>query len=142
VKPDAEIREDAEIRGDVTGELHWDPQVWDPAAVGVAVKDEAVILTGAVSTYGEGLAAVRAASRVYGVKAVVNNITVASPASPDRVVTEIEEAFRREAEVDARHIQVEMSDHTAELYGLVHPLSEAAAVPVVGRVESHLVVSP
>ena len=101
MKPDAEIRED------VTGELHWDPQVWDPEAIGVAVKDEAVTLTGA-----------------------------------DRVVTEIEEAFRREAEGDARHIQVEMSDHTAELYGLVHRLSEAAAVPVVGRVESHLVVSP
>jgi hypothetical protein len=60
----------------------------------------------------------------------------------DPVVTELEEAFRREAEVDARHIQVEMSDHTAELYELVHRLSEAAAVPVVGRVESHLVVSP
>jgi osmotically-inducible protein OsmY len=158
VKPDAEIRED------VTGELHWDPQVSDPEAIGVAVKDGAVTLTGAVPTYGEGLAAVRAASGVYGVKAVAGELRVRLAGEPrddsdiaraiahvpewntqipeGRVMTGIEEAFRREAEVDARHIQVEMSDHTAELHGLVHSLSEAVAVPVVGRVESHLVVSP
>jgi osmotically-inducible protein OsmY len=209
------VKSDAEIREDVTGELHRDPQVPDPEAIGVAVKDGAVTLTGAVPTYAEALAAVRAASRAHGVKAVAdelrvrlageprddsgiaraiahvlecnaqipegrvqarvqarvvldggvgheyqrhevermvqhicgvrritNNITVASPASPDRVVTEIEEAFRRAAEVDARHVRVEMSDHTAELHGHVHSLSEAAAAPGVGRVESHLVVSP
>jgi osmotically-inducible protein OsmY len=69
------VKSDAEIREDVTGELHWDPQVPDPL--------------------------------------------------------------------------VEMSDHTAELHGHVHSLSEAAAAtaaaaaaPGVGRVESHLVVSP
>jgi osmotically-inducible protein OsmY len=208
------VKSDAEIREDVTGELHWDPQVPDPEAIGVAVKGGAVTLTGAVPTYAEGLAAVRAASRVHGVKAVAdelrvrlageprdsdiaravahvlewntqvpegrvqarvqagwvvldggveheyqrdevermvqhirgvrgttNNITVASPASPDRVVTEIEEAFQRAAEVDARHVRVEMSDLTAELCGYAHSLSEAAA-PGVGRVESHLVVSP
>jgi osmotically-inducible protein OsmY len=207
------VKSDAEIREDITGELRRDPQVPGPEAIGVAVQDGAVTLTGAVRTYAEGLAAVRAASRVHGVKAVAdelrvrlageprddsgiaraiapvlewntqipegrvqarvqavldggvgheyqrhevermvqhirgvrgitNNIAVASPASPDRVVTEIEEAFRRAAEVDARHVRVEMSDHTAVLYGHVHSLSEAAAAPGVGRVESHLVVSP
>jgi osmotically-inducible protein OsmY len=206
------VKSDAEIREGITGDLHRDPQVPDPEAIGVAVKDGAVTLTGAVPTYAEGLAAVRAASQVHGVKAVAdelrvrlageprddsgiaraiapvlewntqtpegrvqagwvvldggvgheyqrhevermvqhirgvrgvtNNIAVASPASPDRVVTEIEEAFRCAAEVDARHVRVEMSDHTAELYGHVHSLSEAAAAPGVGRVESHLVVSP
>jgi osmotically-inducible protein OsmY len=85
----------------------------------------------------------RMVQHVRGVRGTTNNITVASPASPDRVVTEIEEAFRRAAEVDARCVRAEMSDHTAELlYGHVHSLSEAAAAPGVGRVESHLVVSP
>jgi len=61
----------------------------------------------------------------------------------------IEDAFKREAEIDARHIRVEVSDHTAKLYGHVHSLHEAsaaraaaAAAPGVATVESHLVVSP
>ena len=62
---------------------------------------------------------------------------------------EIEEAFKREAEIDARHISVAISDHTARLYGHVHSLSEgnatraaAASAPGIASVESHLVVTP
>ncbi len=217
------MKSDTEIREDVIRELRWDPQVPDPAAIGVAVKDGAVTLTGHASTYGVKLAAVRAASRVYGVKAVAdelkvrlageprddsdiaqaiahvlewntqiptgkvqarvqagwvtlegqvewdyqrreverivrhvrgvvgitNSITVAPRVSADQVEAKIEEAFKREAEVDARHVKVEVSDHTAKLYGHVHSLNEAnaaataaAAAPGVASVESHLVVSP
>jgi hypothetical protein len=57
-------------------------------------------------------------------------------------VTKIQGAFRRAAEVDARCVRAEMPDHTAELlYGHIHSLSQAAE-PGVGRVESHLLVSP
>ncbi len=217
------MKSDSEIREDVLRELRWDPQVSDPDEIGVAVKDGAVTLTGRVPTYGEKLGAARAASRVYGVKAVAdelqvrlageprddsdvaraiahvlewntnipegqvqarvqagwvtldgevdwdyqrhevermvrhvrgvvgitNNIVVTPPVRPDRVQAEIEEAFKREAEIDARHINVEVSDHTAKLYGHVHSLNEAtaataaaAAAPGVAKVESHLVVSP
>jgi osmotically-inducible protein OsmY len=141
-----------------------------------------VTLTGHVATYAERLAAARAAERVYGVKAVANDlkvklsgaprddtdiaraiahvlewnvqvpegkVTVRPPVSPERVQTVIEDAFRREAEIDARHIRVEVSDHTAKLYGHVHSLHEAAAAraaaaaaPGVATVGSHLVVSP
>ena len=65
------------------------------------------------------------------------------------VLEEIEEAFLREAEVDARHIRVEVTDHTARLFGHVHSLKEAtaateaaASAPGVAQVESHLVVTP
>ena len=61
----------------------------------------------------------------------------------------IEDTFKREAEIDARHIRVEVSDHTAKLYGHVHSLHEASAArsaaasaPGVATVESHLLVSP
>jgi len=54
MKPDSQIREE------VIQELRWDPQVTDPDAIGVAVKDGAVTLTGAVSTYAQKFAAVRA----------------------------------------------------------------------------------
>jgi osmotically-inducible protein OsmY len=66
-----------------------------------------------------------------------------------KVREKIEDAFKRGAEVDARHIRVEVSDHTAKLYGHVHSLHEqavartaAASAPGVANVESHLVVSP
>ena len=217
------MKSDSEIREDVIRELQWDPQVPDPEAIGVAVTDGAVTLTGNVPTYGRKLAAVRAASRVYGVKAVAdelrvkldtdprddsdiaraiahvlewntqipegqvharvqagwvmlegevdwdyqrhevermvrnvrgvvgitNNILIKPRVSADQIEAKIEEAFKREAEVDARHIRVEVSDHTAKLHGHVHSLNEAnaasvaaAAAPGVSLVESHLVVSP
>lgn len=217
------MKSDGEIREDVINELRWDPQVTDPEAIGVAVQDGAVTLTGHVPTYAQRLAAARAAERVYGVKAVANElevklsggprddseiaqaiahvldwdvqvpegkvhaqvshgwvtldgeveyeyqrrevermvrnvrgvvgvsnlITVTPPAQPANVKAAIEDAFKREAEIDARHIRVEVSDHTAKLYGNVHSLHEAAAAraaaasaPGVATVESHLSVSP
>jgi len=217
------MKSDAEIRQDVISELRWDAQITQPEAIGVAVSDGAVTLTGHAPTYGEKLAAEKAAERVYGVKAVANdlevrlsgeprddsdiataiahvlewnvnvpegqvqarvergwvildgevgydyqrrevermvrhvrgvvgitnNIVVRPPVSPDQVETRIEEAFRREAEVDARHVSVQIADHTARLYGHVHSLKEAAAAraaaaaaPGVSVVENHLVVTP
>jgi osmotically-inducible protein OsmY len=213
----------SEIKDDVINELQWDPQITDPDAIGVEVEDGAVTLTGHVPSYAEKLAAARAAERVYGVKAVANElhvklpsglgddsdiaraiahvldnnvqvpegkvharvqngwvtldgevdydyqrrevermvrqvrgvvgvtdtITVKPPTTPERVREVIEEAFKREAEIDARHITVEVSDHTAKLYGHVHSVHEASAAraaaasaPGVAAVESHLVVSP
>jgi len=217
------MKNDAEIRDDVIEELRWDPRITDPDAIGVAVADGAVTLTGKVPSYAEKLAAAQAVERVYGVRVVanelkvalagtprddsdiaraiahilewnvqipegkvharvqnglvtldgeveheyqrrevermvrhvrgvtgvVNSITVTSPVSPDSVQAMIEEAFKREAEVDARHIRVEVTDHTAKLYGHVHSLQEAsaaraaaAAAPGVATVESHLAVEP
>jgi osmotically-inducible protein OsmY len=217
------MKSDTEIREDVIDELQWDPQITNPDAIGVAVKDGAVTLTGNVSTYVEKLAAARAAERVYGVKAVANElevklagaprddsdiataiahvldnnvqipegkvharvqsgwvtltgeveyeyqrrevermvrqvrgvtgvtdlITIKPPVSPESVEAKIEEAFKREAEIDARHVRVEVSDHTAKLYGHVHSLTEASAAraaaasaPGVATVESHLLISP
>ena len=217
------MKSDTEIREDVIDELQWDPQITNPDAIGVAVKDGAVTLTGNVSTYVEKLAAARAAERVYGVKAVANElevklagaprddsdiataiahvldnnvqipegkvharvqsgwvtltgeveydyqrrevermvrqvrgvtgvtdlITIKPPVSPESVEAKIEEAFKREAEIDARHVRVEVSDHTAKLYGHVHSLTEASAAraaaasaPGVANVESHLLISP
>jgi osmotically-inducible protein OsmY len=217
------MKSDAQIRQDVITELRWDPQITQPESIGVAVKDGAVTLTGHAPTYGEKLAAAKAAERVYGVKAIANdlevrlpgdprddsevataiahvlesnvnvpvgqvqarvengwvildgqveyeyqrrevermvrhvrgvvgianNITINPPVSPDQVQVKIEEAFQREAEVDARHVSVQITDHTAKLYGHVHSLKEAAAAraaaasaPGVAAVETHLVVTP
>jgi osmotically-inducible protein OsmY len=54
------MKSDDEIRDDVIRELRWDPQIADPEAIGVAVTDGAVALTGHTSTYAEKMAAERA----------------------------------------------------------------------------------
>jgi len=217
------MKTDAQLKDDVIEELRWDPQISDPEAIGVGVKDGAVILSGHVPSYAERMAATQAAERVNGVKAVandlkvelpgaprddvdiaeaiahvlewnvqvpedrvhatvehgwvtlegevdhdyqrrevermvrhvrgvtgvLNNITVRPPANPAQVQTLIEEMFKRQAEADAVHIRVEVSDHTARLYGQVHSLQEAnaaqaaaASAPGVASVESHLVIAP
>jgi len=164
------MKSDSQIREEVIQELRWDPQVTDPDAIGVAVKDGAVTLTGAVSTYAQKFAAVRAGwvtlngevewqyqrlevermvQHVRDVVGISNNIIVTPKVSPGQVQAKIEEAFKREAEIDARHISVAISDHTARLYGHVHSLNEAnaaraaaASAPGIASVESHLVVTP
>jgi osmotically-inducible protein OsmY len=45
------MKTDAQIRDDVIEELRWDPQITEPDAIGVAVVDGAVTLTGNASTY-------------------------------------------------------------------------------------------
>src|ERR1700721_2533990 len=76
------MKTDSEIKDDVTVELQWDPEITDPDAIGVAVQDGAVTLTGHVPSYAEKLAAVRAAERVYGVKAVANDLKVQLSRAP------------------------------------------------------------
>jgi hypothetical protein len=55
---------------------------------------------------------------VRGVVGITNIIVVKPRVSPGQIQAKIEEAFKREAEIDARHIWVEISDHTARIYGV------------------------
>ena len=52
------MKSDSQIREEVIQELRWDPQVTDPDAIGVAVKDGAVTLTGAAAASAPGIASV------------------------------------------------------------------------------------
>lgn len=64
-----------ELRDMVMRQLAWDPQV-DATMIGVTNKDGIVTLSGYVDTYVARLAAERSARRVYGVKAVANELAV------------------------------------------------------------------
>lgn len=81
------MKSDSQIREEVIQELRRGPRVTDPGAIGVGVKDGAVTLAGAVSTYARKLATVRAASWVYGVKAVAENAATAVAASAPGVAS-------------------------------------------------------
>ena len=69
-KPDNAIRED------VLRELEWDPKISADSDIAVAIKDGVVTLSGFVPTFWDKDAAEKAAKRVYGVKAVANDISV------------------------------------------------------------------
>jgi osmotically-inducible protein OsmY len=77
------MRLDKELQADVIRELAWEPKV-DSANIGVTVDKGAVTLTGHVSTYGELIAAERAALRLYGVLAVANELVVKLPSDRTR----------------------------------------------------------
>ena len=64
------------VREDVLSELKWDPRISSENDIAVAVKDGVVTLSGFVPTFWDKDAAERAAKRVYGVKAVANDISV------------------------------------------------------------------
>ena len=68
-------RTDGHLRDAVQYQLECEPDI-NPPDVGITAKDGAVTLTGFVNTFAEKLAAEKAARRVYGVKAVANEIQV------------------------------------------------------------------
>jgi osmotically-inducible protein OsmY len=69
------VRSDDEIRTSVLMELKWDPKITS-SDIGVAVKDGVVTLAGFVSSYWEKDAAEKAAKRIYGVRAVANDLEI------------------------------------------------------------------
>jgi VCBS repeat-containing protein len=77
------MKTDIELKHDVEHELKWEPSV-NEAHIGVTVKGGVVILTGHVPAYAEKYAAERAAKRVYGVRAVADELDVKLPSSSTR----------------------------------------------------------
>jgi osmotically-inducible protein OsmY len=70
----------AELQQDVLSELKYEPSV-DASEIGVTADEGIVSLMGSVKTYAEEWAAVRAAERVAGVKAVTDELQVELPGS-------------------------------------------------------------
>ena len=75
--------DDSEIRRKVTAELEWDPSI-DATAIGVAVKDGVVTLSGSVVSYSQKKEAERITKRVPGVKAVAEDLTIKLPGGTER----------------------------------------------------------
>ena len=82
------MKTDMDLQHDVLDELKWEPSV-NAAHIGVTAKDGIVTLTGHVPSYAEKYAAEKAAKRVYGVKAVANELDVKLPGSSKRTDEDI-----------------------------------------------------
>jgi osmotically-inducible protein OsmY len=74
---------DKSMQEAVTRELGWDP-ILNADRIGVTARDGAIVLTGHVPAYAHRRAAVKAAERVYGVRAVADDIEVRLPGSSQR----------------------------------------------------------
>ena len=90
------MKTDAELQQDVMNELKWEPTL-KAAEIGVAVKDGVVTLSGYVDSYIKRWAAERVAARVFGVKAVAEELKVRLPGSLKRSDEDIARAAARSA---------------------------------------------
>ena len=82
---------DKELKQHVQGALDWEPSL-DASDIGISVDEAVVTLRGNVASYAEKIAAERVALRVYGVKAVANDLAVHLVSGFERTDTEIAQA--------------------------------------------------
>jgi len=111
------------LRPEVLEELEWDPKLGS-SMVGVNVAGHGIVtLTGVVKSYAEKVAAERAARRVRGVQAVVNNVDVKLPMMHERRDPDIADAVVRALEWDVLvphdTIAARVSDGWVRLAGMV-----------------------
>lgn len=77
------MKTDSELERDVLAELKWEPSVTEKG-IGVKAKDGVVTLRGTVPSFGEKSAALAAAERVKGVRAIAQELEVALPKGDER----------------------------------------------------------
>jgi VCBS repeat-containing protein len=82
---------DRELKQHVQSALDWEPSL-DATDIGISVDEGVVTLRGNVASYAEKIAAERVALRVYGVKAVANDLAVHLVSGFERTDTEIAQA--------------------------------------------------
>jgi osmotically-inducible protein OsmY len=123
--------DDLRIKREVEVELEYEPSV-NAAGIGVAVKEGIVTLLGVVSSLAEKDAAGRAAARVAGVAAVVNELEVGLPPADQRTDEEIAravaETLASNASVPPGPVKAQVSQGWVTLEGTViwHYQREAA----------------
>jgi osmotically-inducible protein OsmY len=141
-------RTDTEIAHAAVDALRWSALL-PKDRITVTVANGWLELQGTVDWQYQKDAAVRTVRDLTGVKGVANKIAVKSRVKAADVKAEIEAAFRRSAEIDARRINVTAANGTVILSGNVHSWSErrqaeraAWAAPGVIQVDDRLAIVP
>ena len=149
------VRSDSMIRESVISELKWDPTLATSADVAVVVKEGVVTLSGFVHSYFEKDAAEKAAKRVYGVKAVANDIevrTIGTRTDPE-IAREVVQEIQSHVSLPAEKIKATVEHGWVKLEGTVDwqyqkTLAESAVkklrgvIGVTNNIEVKPVVTP
>jgi osmotically-inducible protein OsmY len=114
------MRENVQVERDVRAELAWDPRV-DDAEIRVDATSGVVTLTGTVPSFADKLAAERAAERVFGVRVVANDLSVAVPLHYQRsdsdIARAVVDALAWDVQVPEPRIKASVSDGWINLAG-------------------------
>lgn len=143
---------DLQLKSHIEDELSWEPSI-NSAAIGVAVQDAVVTVTGRVNTYAEKHAVEQAILRIHGVRALANELDVRLPAESERpdedIATAIAEAFLWNTQIPRNAIRVQVSSGWVTLQGTVdweyqRRLAERTATDLMGvrGVSNQLTIRP
>ena len=116
-------RTDADIAQAALHALRWHSLVPDDK-VRVEVEDGHVVLTGEVDWAYQAASAEQCLHPLVGVKSVTNRVTIKPRAKLQDIRQDIEAAFARHAQREARHIEVQVDGGVVTLSGKVDSLSE------------------
>jgi osmotically-inducible protein OsmY len=118
MNPKAVTYIDKSLRESVEFQLEFDPAV-PSKNIGVAAASGVVTLSGTVDTYADKLAAEAATKRVYGVKALANEIEVKLPAehTDTEIATQAVEALGRNVSVPVNRVKVTVKKGWVTLEG-------------------------
>src|SRR5271165_806915 len=139
-------RNDIDIANAAANALKWNVSLGS-SDVKVVVKHGWITLSGQVAHGYQKTVAESLVRYLMGVIGVTNEITVKPSAKMIDVKQKIEEAFQRQARLDAKDIEIKLEDNKVTLQGFVHSWREkddaaraAWSAPGVAKVENHLQV--
>lgn len=117
-------------------------------SITVKVEKGWVTLSGDVEWHFQSSEAAKAVGKVSGVLGVTNKLLIRNHAQVSDIRKGIEDAFRRQADLDAKSVTISTSGHKVTLGGKVkawheRKLAEQAAwaAPGVTQVEDHIVIA-
>jgi osmotically-inducible protein OsmY len=150
-KDDVALDTDQALRAEVLRELEWDPEV-DETRIAVSVESGVVTLAGHVSSYPEKVAAVRAVERVFGVRAVADELVVEPPDERLHDDADIAEAIAKElrwnalvpdtVKAEVRHGVVELRGEVEWFFQREEAERAVQAIEGITGVLNRIVVKP